>query len=457
MQNGILIAGIYFLTPCLHRIYLPPSHLMKAVNNSNLPAKNGRSSGLGQIVLVALSLLALIGTFLLTFSNFTFEIKVGSFAGIVVIYLALCFSFYLRQNGNAAGPSRGVEAEGDAPFDSDVENRLFALEEANRFFGTSLKPADMFRLVASRVNELLPFSAFVILFKNAKNGGLKAVYVEGENAEILTAPGTDLSRGIAGRSAISRKPQLDENLIVEKDSTPAAALEGFDSAIVAPLFQGLDVFGVLQLYSAGGEKFTNDSLTILEAISERVAPLFLSSMAFEQTLTNALTDSLTNLPNERAFYMLLENQVAESQRYRDVRPLTILAIDIKNFAELNQEFGHVVGDRILSFASDIIKGQLRKMDFLSRTGGDEFLAVLPTAPEKIGFEIIERLERVLVTTPFEISGNQYTNLQFNFGWATFWKDGETAPALLQNALLRKQQAKSTEPKKVLWFPREYVN
>jgi len=430
---------------------------MKAFKNSNLPTKNGRSPGFGQFVLVALSLTALIGTFLLTISNFTFEIKVGSFAVIVIVYLVLCLSLYLRQNGAAARPSTETEPDTHSPFDSDIENRLFALEEANRFFGTSLKPADMFRLVASRVNELLPFAACVLLFKDGDTSGLKVVHVDGRNADILIDRATDLSKGIAGKSAISRKPQLDEKLIVEKDSTPAAALQGFDSAMAAPLFQSLDVFGVLQLYSGSGTRFDADSLTILEAICERVAPLFLSSMAFEKTLTNALTDSLTNLPNERAFYMLLENQVAESQRYREERPLTILAIDIKNFAELNQEFGHSVGDRILTFASEIIKGQLRKMDFLSRSGGDEFLAVLPTAPERIGHEIIERLEKILLTTPFEISGNQYTNLQFNFGSATFWKDGETAPALLQNALLRKQQAKSIEPNKVLWFPREYVN
>ena len=428
---------------------------MKAFKNSNLPTKNERSPGFGQFILIALSLLALIGTFLLTLSSFTFEIKIGSFAAILVVYLVLCFSFYIGQNGRVVRPS--LEADSYSPFDSDIENRLFALEEANRFFGTSLKPADMFRLVASRVNELLPFAACVLLFKDLNNSGLRVVHVDGRNASVLLAPGTELGKGIAGKSAISRKPQLDENLVVEKDSTPASALEGFGSAMAAPLFQGLDVFGVLQLYSSGGTKFDSDSLTILEAICERVAPLFLSSMAFEQTLTNALTDSLTNLPNERAFYMLLENQVAESQRYRDERPLTVLAIDIKNFAEFNQEFGHSVGDRILTFASEVIKGQLRKMDFLSRSGGDEFLAVLPTAPERIGNEIIERIEKILVTTPFEISSHQYTNLQFNFGSATFWKDGETAPALLQNALLRKQQAKSIEPNKVLWFPREYVN
>lgn len=427
---------------------------MKALNEHKISREY--SYGFGHAALTILSLLALSATFLLAISTFSFNIKIASFAGIVLVYLGVCVLFYFRQAAGVAADSPMPQAE-DAATESDIENRLFALEEANRYFGTSLKPADMFRLVASRVKELVPFAACALLFIDEKTLDLKVAYTDGENAEGFRDPAISYSKGVAGKSAVSRKPQIDEGLLLEKGALPADVLESFGSAIAVPLFQGLEVFGVLQLYSGAGEKFGENSLSVLEAISERVAPLFLSSRAFERTLSNALTDSLTNLPNERAFYLLLENQVAESQRYRDERALTILAIDVRNFAELNQQFGHATGDRILSFAAEIIKGQLRKMDFLARSVSDEFLAVLPTAQEKVALEIVERIERVLVTTPFTISDKEYTNIQFNFGWATFWKDGETAQQLLQNALLRKQQSKSVQPNKVLWFPREYVN
>jgi len=427
---------------------------MKALNKHKISRKY--SYGFGQLALTILSLFALAATFFLAVSDFSFNTKVVSFAGILLIYLGVCISFYFRQTDLDGAEGPVPDSEDDAA-ESEIENRLFALEEANRYFGTSLKPADMFRLVASRVKELVPFAACVLLYIDERTLDLKAAYSDGDNSELLKDPSISYGKGIAGKAAVSRKPQIDEGLLIERSVAPAAALETFGSVIAVPLFKGLEVFGVLQLYSNKGQKFEENTLSILEAISERAAPLFLSSQAFERTLSNAMTDSLTNLPNERAFYLLLENQVAESQRYRDERPLTILAIDVRNFAELNQQFGHATGDRMLSFASEIIKGQLRKMDFLARSMSDEFLAVLPTAAEKVAIEIIERIERVLVTTPFEISDKEYTNIQFNFGWAGFWKDGETAQQLLQNALLRKQQSKSIEPSKVLWFPREYVN
>ncbi len=154
---------------------------------------------------------------------------------------------------------------------------------------------------------------------------------------------------------------------------------------------------------------------------------------------------------------MLENQLAESVRFREERPLTLLAIDIKNFDEFNRDYGHAAGDRLLSFAAKLIGDQLRKMDFLSRSMHDEYFAVLPTASEKTAFEIIARIRKCFAETPFPVSENESLKIWLNFGWATFWKDGETAQQLTQNAQLRKAQAKSEEPNKVIWFPKEYVN
>jgi diguanylate cyclase (GGDEF)-like protein len=97
------------------------------------------------------------------------------------------------------------------------------------------------------------------------------------------------------------------------------------------------------------------------------------------------------------------------------------------------------------------------MDVLTRSSGDEFLAILPTANEKISAEVTERIRRAFVSSPFRISESETINLALNFGAATFWRDGETAAELLKTALLRKGQDKSAERSKVIWFPKEFVN
>ena len=124
---------------------------------------------------------------------------------------------------------------------------------------------------------------------------------------------------------------------------------------------------------------------------------------------------------------------------------------------MNQNFGFAAGDRMLSFVSDNLAAMLRKMDFLARAANDEFLIVLPKAPEKVANEILHRITDHFAGKVFAVSDSEELKVWLNFGLATFWQDGETAEQLLQHARLRKQQSKAESPSKVLRFPKEYVN
>jgi diguanylate cyclase (GGDEF)-like protein len=331
------------------------------------------------------------------------------------------------------------------------------MSEASEFFGASIKPADLFRLVSSRVAEFFPFAVSALFVAAEKPDMLRIVQTHGRNADAFNEMEVPIDSSVAGLSWLSGEVEQDRELEMERRSMPEGFLTGSRSAFAIPLLHEGKAFGVLVLYTEHNVESDAKTQGVLEAIGRRVAPLFLSSLSFERTLSNALTDTLTNLPNERAFYMVLENQLAESQRHRDERPLTLLSIDIKGFAEINQNFGFAAGDRMLAFTAERLASQLRKMDFLARAAGDEFLIILPTASQKFTDEIIQRIRERFAGEPFAISDIDDTKVWLNFGWATFWQDGETAEQLLQNARIRKQQAKAEEPTKVLWFPKEYVN
>lgn len=438
-----------------------PAALFKVMNNpkiQNSSKNNNHIFQLNQLTLTAFSLGALIATFFAANSGLDFQTKIIVFLCIIFLYLFCCAAFYfLQKNRFSDSPDNANGEISQGVFSRETESKLLALEEANEFFGASLKPADMFRLVSSRVNEIIPFASSALFLVSEDNTQLRAAFADGENAEILARLETDFYKGLAGKTFVSRKPQIDENLLLEKTAASGEALKNLNSAVSVPLCRDAEVFGVFVLYGKDAKDFDHDSVGLLEAVGTRVAPLLLSSFAFEKNLSNALTDSLTNLPNKRAFYLILENKIAESQRFRGERPLSILTVDIKDFGELNRKYGHATGDRILAFAAQTIKEQLREMDFLARAAGDEFLAVLPTADEQITKEIVGRVERAFVSKPFAVSREEKINFALNFGAATFWKDGETVSQLLQHAHLRKQQSKTTEKSKILWFPREYVN
>lgn len=412
-----------------------------------------KSVSWGYLTLIVFSIFALGATFLASSSSLGFTEKLSIFAIILVIYLVFTVAFYYWQSYNAGLASsknyRGV-------FTETVEEKLLILEEASEFFGASLKSADMFRLVSSRVKELVPFSNCALFLPTEDKLNLKAAYVSGDNSRHLKDLVIKSDESLAGRVFLKGKAEFETNLETNNKSLQTNHVKNLKSAIAVPLKRGVDVFGVLQFYSSANG-FNKDSILLLEAIGERIAPLLSSSMAFERSLSGAMTDALTELPNERAFYLVLENQIAEAQRFPEKQQLTVLTMDIADFTELNQKYGHSTGDKILAFAAQTIKTQLRKMDFLARSVKDEFFAVLPTASEEITAEIIKRIERAFVLNSFVVSNQDKIHLKLNFGTATFLKDSEFPNQLVRTALLRKEQDKSEQANKILWFPKEYLN
>ncbi|MDI1243526.1 MAG: sensor domain-containing diguanylate cyclase [bacterium] len=421
----------------------------------NTAAISGENSLTIQASLIAFGLAAPFATYAIAVSTLHQDTKVALLVGMSVIYLAICVWTFaqMRQAQKAGGAARATDQN---PI-NELDQKLLALDDAREFFGSSLKPADMFRLVANRVNEIVPIAACMLLTKDAETGMLKVAQAHGTRATHLEGRSISADDSLAGLAFLGGEMETSGDIESAAKHFGAESFDGFESTAVLPLSHEGDTFAVFQIFFAGSEALTEDTRDKLFAINARISPLFLGSMAFERSLSNALTDPLTQLPNERAFHMVLENQLAESHRFRDDRPLTVMAIDIKNFDEMNREYGHAAGDRALSFAAEKIASQLRKMDFLARSMNDEFLIVLPKASERTAVEITGRIQSCLAMAPMKVNEEDEVKLWLNFGFATFWKDGESSQDLIQEALTKKQMAKLEDPSKVLMFPKEYVN
>jgi len=102
-------------------------------------------------------------------------------------------------------------------------------------------------------------------------------------------------------------------------------------------------------------------------------------------------DTLTGVYNRRKIEEILESEIERSRRYGN--PLSLILIDIDNFKELNDTYGHQTGDRVLKEVARVIRENLRRTDYLGRLGGEEFLVVLPeTTPEKARL-VAERIRK----------------------------------------------------------------
>lgn len=419
--------------------------------NRNKPET--RASDLGIVFIAAASLLMIIFTFVVSNMEVELSKKYVFLAPGAVVYIAASFFIFRWQRRSLAVAASRIEKDS---FGSDVEAKLATLSDANEFFGASLRPDDLFRLVASRIGDIVPFSSCVLYVRDQESGILRVKCALGENAPHFAAGTGALGRGIAAIAADEGGTVRDSMLEVERDAQAPEALRGLSSAIATPLrFEG-ETFGSLVLYSSEKDDFSGDSERHFEAAAARVAPLIAGSFAFEQSIDNALTDPVTSLPNERGFYLVLESRIAESHRFRDAKALAVLAMDVQGFSDFNETFGHSIGNRLLAHVASVAKNQLRQMDVITRSSGDEFLAVLPTASESVTVEIVNRLRKAFEEKPFAMDHGTSFAVNLNFGSAAFGRDGETAQSLLQMARAKKHESKSKEGK-VLFFPKESVN
>ena len=103
----------------------------------------------------------------------------------------------------------------------------------------------------------------------------------------------------------------------------------------------------------------------------------------------AVTDPLTQLYNRRHFEILIENEFATTARYKS--PASCLMIDVDFFKQVNDQYGHRAGDKVLKEIAQIIKSCLRKVDTVARWGGEEFVVLLPRTEKEYALIAAERI------------------------------------------------------------------
>lgn len=144
----------------------------------------------------------------------------------------------------------------------------------------------------------------------------------------------------------------------------------------------------------------------------------------------ALLDPLTGAANRRHLQARVEAEVAEAQRRQT--PLALITFDIDHFKRINDHYGHAAGDQILQNVVEVVRGELRPSDFLARTGGEEFVVLLPGSAMPEAMLIAERLRSTLAATPFIWQGGRLS-VTASFGASAFDASQSNLDQALQRA------------------------
>ena len=202
---------------------------------------------------------------------------------------------------------------------------------------------------------------------------------------------------------ISSKKQM---LVSKNDvtATPACHLKWF-SLMGTPLMSGDKCLGALLLYSRDQEVFFSASdFHLMEIVARQIA-LAIERKQQELLLSNmAMRDPLTNLANRYLLHDRIAQTLERIRRSSDYI-CAVLMLDLDRFKEINDEFGHGVGDDLLKSIASLLQKQVRGIDTVCRLGGDEFVILLENISNPM--EAIGVAERILkaVRLPLKLGGS----------------------------------------------------
>ncbi|MFH1777745.1 MAG: diguanylate cyclase [Candidatus Omnitrophota bacterium] len=164
----------------------------------------------------------------------------------------------------------------------------------------------------------------------------------------------------------------------------------------------------------------------------------------------SLLDGLTGVYNFRYFQEMLLREINRAQRYP--QEITLLMLDIDNFKNYNDAYGHPAGDEVLKKIGKLFIESTRKIDFVARYGGEEFAIILPETPKKGASVLASRLISLFSNMIIPDEKNLFdAHITISIGLATYPNDAQTKAELIVKADQALYQAKKMGKNRVCLF------
>ena len=223
--------------------------------------------------------------------------------------------------------------------------------------------------------------------------------------------------------------------VMRRDGAPMGIfgereLRGIDSLLILPLVAQDKVAGTLVVGAREADVFGDEVVRIVAVVANHVAVSLLNAELYARMERMAITDGLTGLYNHRYFQERLDDFIARSERHGQT--FSVLLSDIDHFKKVNDTHGHPVGDKVLRRFSQLLDDSARKVDLVSRYGGEEFVLVLDGTEREGAVQFAERVREEIARLVFGGSEGTFS-VTVSIGISTYPEDAAEKAELVDRA------------------------
>lgn len=316
----------------------------------------------------------------------------------------------------------------------DLAQELRQLLDMSADLSASLDPRQVADLIASHMARAMGVDECAISYWDRPNGRLESLGYYPELAKEALEPFFVVS----GYPQTLRVLESQEAALVDAEDPDADPAEvalmrtaGQRTLAMLPLVAKGQSIGLVELFSVSAITWDAERLELARTMANEAAMALENARLYEDARKLADRDPLTGFYNHRFLHERLGEEVVRTQRAR--RPLSVLMLDLDDFKLVNDTFGHLFGDRVLTWTAELIRSTLRGSDIPARYGGDEFAIVLPETDRDEARAAAERILGAFREQSFQGEQRGPVPIGASIGVATYPADGRTATDLISAA------------------------